>query len=280
MFFGSFRSAPARLARRIRSRRDYARSRDWAWSLYDRLLNSRPGHGLPGRGCVRPIELQGARGRPFLVRLGTSDIGVLQEIYVRREYDPVRSMLASAGSIVDLGANIGISVRLWREVFPASRVVAVEPDPANLELCRRNNPDDESITWVAACVSARTGRVRLDRSGQPWSYRMAPGGAPDTEALSMMDLLRLHAPAGPIDLLKCDIEGAEAELFVDCADWIHRVRHLIVEVHRPYSPEALAASLGTRFSTRTVLDFGVNALVFASRVDDQVPAGGSSGGGS
>ena len=40
---------------------------------------------------------------------------------------------------------------------------------------------------------------------------------------------------GTIDLLKCDIEGSEAELFADCQAWINRVRNLVVELHQPYS---------------------------------------------
>ncbi len=37
-----------------------------------------------------------------------------------------------------------------------------------------------------------------------------------------------------IDLLKCDIEGAEQEVFADCASWLHRVRNLVIELHEPY----------------------------------------------
>jgi hypothetical protein len=37
-----------------------------------------------------------------------------------------------------------------------------------------------------------------------------------------------------IDLLKCDIEGTESELFANCKDWISRVDHLIVETLAPY----------------------------------------------
>jgi hypothetical protein len=35
-----------------------------------------------------------------------------------------------------------------------------------------------------------------------------------------------------VDLLKCDIEGAEREVFSACAPWINRVRIAIIECHR------------------------------------------------
>jgi hypothetical protein len=54
----------------------------------------------------------------------------------------------------------------------------------------------------------------------------------------MATLLARH-PMDRIDLLKCDIEGSEAELFANCAPWIDRVRNLVIEVHPPYSPALL-----------------------------------------
>lgn len=269
----------ARIVRRVRSAREYAGTGDWLLSLYDRLLNSRPGRILPGRGYVKRLRLRGHE-RSFHVRLGTSDISVALEIFVRKEYDTVRTMLQEPKAIVDLGANIGLSIRLWRELFPRARVIAVEPDPVNLGLCRRNNPGDDAVTLVQACVAARAGRVHLDRSGPPWSYRMTTAGLADTESLSMTDLLRRHLPDGPVDLLKCDIEGAECEVFSECAPWIDRVRHLVVEVHTPYSVSAFRSDIGEAFLIHSVLDFGLNALIFASRKASHGPGSGASGVGS
>ena len=55
------------------------------------------------------------------------------------------------------------------------------------------------------------------------------GGA-EVDVLTMN---RLSAVAGldRIDVLKCDIEGAEAELFADCRSWIGRVGAMVVECH-------------------------------------------------
>lgn len=56
-----------------------------------------------------------------------------------------------------------------------------------------------------------------------------------------------------MDLLKCDIEGAEAEVFANCADWIERIRWLMVELHPPYDKRKCLADLernGGRFIVR------------------------------
>jgi len=69
-----------------------------------------------------------------------------------------------------------------------------------------------------------------------------------------------------IDLLKCDIEGSEIELFADCRDWIHRVKALLVETHAPYTVQQLYAALranGWNFNViheRPTEDFGLAYL--------------------
>lgn len=71
-------------------------------------------------------------------------------------------------------------------------------------------------------------------------------GHPGDESVPAMTLPQILASCevhGPIDLLKCDIEGAEAELFAECADWIDRVRNLVVELHRPYSSQEFLSHL-------------------------------------
>jgi hypothetical protein len=71
-----------------------------------------------------------------------------------------------------------------------------------------------------------------------------------------------------IDLLNCDIEGAEAELFGDCSSWIKRVRHMVVELHLPYTTEAFLSALeasGTGFVVNSVTKHGSLPVIFLSR---------------
>src|SRR5690349_10876576 len=114
------------LARRWSERAQYAGAGDWLWSLYDRALNSRPGKWLPLRGRTRAVRVVGHE-RPFLLRLGATDWQVLEELVLHRGYEILRGRdLGAVRHIVDLGANVGLSVRLWQEQYPGARVVAVE----------------------------------------------------------------------------------------------------------------------------------------------------------
>jgi FkbM family methyltransferase len=177
---------------------------------------------------------------PFFLRVGTTDWLVLEEIYVHGEYDCLSQIqLDNVRQVVDLGANVGFSVRLWRQKFPAAAVLAVEPDPDNVSVFRLNCGGDPNTRIVQACVAASARTVQIDRSHGAWGVRMVDGprnqNHVEVKALPLSEMLASENITGDIDLLKCDIEGAEAEVFADCAAWIARVRVLILEIHAPYT---------------------------------------------
>jgi FkbM family methyltransferase len=183
--------------------------------------------------------------RPLFLRPGSSDGPVLKEIFLWDEYGPLlREVRGPVRTVIDLGSNIGLTVRLWQARFPGARVCAVEPDEANATLLERNVlapplPEAGAPTVVRACVAGAAGFVTLDRSGAEWGITMTREGSPDAtqrvEAITVSELLRRFGhEAGDIDILKCDIEGAEAEVFAGECEWLVRVRHLAIEVHQPY----------------------------------------------
>ena len=82
-----------------------------------------------------------------------------------------------------------------------------------------------------ARVSAATNEAcRYLATTAEWGYRMI---AAADGAIPVITMPRLLADAGidEIDVLKCDIESAEAELFAECRRWIERVRTMNVECH-------------------------------------------------
>lgn len=244
------RSRLSRLADRVRERTCYRRRRDWLWSLYNRLLGKRALHWLPFRGRLRTIQLVGVSG-PLYARLGSTDFVVIDEVFLGSEYDALLQCgLGDVQQVLDLGANVGFSVRLWQQHFPSARVIAVEPDPRNLDICQRNveaGPAPQRVSLVQACVAGTARKVRLDRSRGEYGYAMREievhGGGEIIEAFTVAQILSHCHVDGVVDLLKCDIEGAEQEVFADCHEWIGRVRHVVVELHPPYGPDQLLDDL-------------------------------------
>jgi len=227
--------------------RFYAQPRDWLWFAYSRLLMRR--FPLPGRGRICGIRLR-REAKRFYLRLGTSDWNVIEEIFQSGEYGPITSHVCDPRLILDLGANVGISVRLWQKLYPSTTIVAVEPDARNLAMLKRNALPATGVITMLACVAGAPGTVYLDRSGGEWGFRKQeqPCGEP-VRAVTIQQILEEHALTGDIDLLKCDIEGAEEEVFAHCAAWIHRVRSMVVELHPPYTQERFLAHLAAAGSS-------------------------------
>ncbi|MEO5814960.1 MAG: FkbM family methyltransferase [Gemmatimonadaceae bacterium] len=187
-------------------------------------------------------------------RAGGSDHLVFVEIFMRGDYDVFHAG-ESPRNIVDLGANVGYASAYFLARFPDARVLAIEPDAANLAVARRNlAPFGDRVTLVEGAVwSHRTGLciVREPDVGE-WGITMRECRKGETADLVGMDMTDVIVRAGDteIDLLKIDIEGGERALFgAKAAHWLSRVRMLIVELHDDAARRAFdAATNGTPLS--------------------------------
>lgn len=246
---------------------------------YGRLLRRLSGP-MPGRHAVVGIRLHG-QPSPFHVRLASTDWLVLEEIFHHGEYALVQDQIRDARWVVDLGANAGFSVRYWHTLFPAVRVIAVEPEPGNCQSCARNICAaglTEQVTLVQAAVGARRGRAELVDTGGEWAYQFRAetiGRGTSVKIRPLEEILDWHAPGRTIDLLKCDIEGAERELFAHCEKWIERVNAIVIELHPPYELPALQNDLaraGAAFFVAEVASKQSCPVVLLRRVTPAPPA--------
>lgn len=187
---------------------------------------------------------------PFHLRLSSTDWLVLEEIFQKDEYTFVRESIKEAAWIVDLGANVGYTLRYWQTLFPKARIVAMEPEPNNCLICLRNIDSaglESQVTLLQAGVGSVRQQMRLvDVGAGEWGYRTErtkSGEGLPIDVLPLSEVLEGHAKGQRIDLLKCDIEGAEKELFEDCRSWIKQVDAIVIELHPPYSLQALMLAL-------------------------------------
>jgi FkbM family methyltransferase len=236
------------VARHRHTLSQFPRLLDRALYIYGRILR-RFSWPLPGRRSVVQVRLRGHRA-PFHLRLCSTDWLVLEEVFQKNEYAPVRNVIKGADWIVDLGANVGYSLRYWQTLFPMARIVAMEPEPDNCSICLRNIGSaglESQITLLQAGVGAHRAQAHLVDVGEgEWAYRTEVSETERGRSVEMLPLsavLEDHAKGQKIDLLKCDIEGAEKELFEDCSTWIGRVNAIIIELHPPYNLSELLVAL-------------------------------------
>lgn len=224
------------------------------------------------RGCVRVEqrldELEAAV--TALVRPGTSDLAVWNQVVLERQYAPVVRVLREwtrrePETILDLGANIGLTAAYFGATYPAARILAVEPDPASFELLRRNTEAlGPRIQLSQAAFWARDEPLRWTdrfRDGRDWA-RAVEADVPDggsVEVITPADVLaRLGVERA--DLAKVDIEGAEGEFFAseEGADALLGLADVLaMELHlESVDPLEVATAFDKRgFMTLPVADF-------------------------
>ncbi|MFN4866789.1 MAG: FkbM family methyltransferase [Cyanobium sp.] len=154
--------------------------------------------------------------------------------------------------IVDAGANVGSATRYFLQRFPAATVVAIEPDPGNFALLEANCSAHPRAVLINRALWPESTRLVLDHSlaaecavrthlptcpsSPTRSSTCSPERSPAScDTLTMQELIACH---GPVDLLKLDIEGAEAQLFAPGRDlsWLEQVASIVIELHDRYEP--------------------------------------------
>ena len=198
------------------------------------------------RHIVLNMEFEGA---DLSLRIDDSDIRVFKQIFVDNEYDSL-NLPETAKTIIDLGANIGLSVFFFIKKFPDARIVAVEPDAVNFSIMEKNlEKFSKSVSLLQAAIWPTDGEVTLvteddnHASLGAWGVRTeASNGNPalSVKAVSIPTIMKQY-DMDFVDILKVDIEGAEYELFEkNYEDWIDKVGLVIIETHDRFKPNSEA----------------------------------------
>ena len=215
-------------------------------SSLQNLLSTSAGEPLP-------VRLRGLAGNAVWVRPGSSDRMVVIDTFLRRIHLPPRG--AEVRTILDLGANTGLTARDFAHRYPRAQILCVEMDSANAELARRNLAVvNERAHVVEAAAWTCSGTVSYSLSpGAEWAAHIEASGERHAVAMSL-DEITEGLPH--IDFVKMDVEGAEAKLLSKPGEWIRKVRDIKVEVHEPYSIAQCLTDLDAA---------GFDARVFSSR---------------
>lgn len=193
--------------------------------------------GTSSEQRLKQLKLKGYE-HPLWFRRATSDRQVIHQVFVQQEYR-ILAQLGDPKVIIDCGANIGCTAFYLLSAYPAARVIAIEPDEQNCQVCRKNlAPFDQRAEVLQAAVWPVDEPLKLERGvyrgGLEWSHQVHPCCAGDPEEVPRvtMDELVVHVGATDIDIVKIDIERAELALFKhDCCGWLSRTRNLAVELH-------------------------------------------------
>ena len=158
------------------------------------------------------------------MRPGTSDVTVYNETFTGLFHVPPEWMPVPS-TVLDLGANIGLTAAHYKAMWPDARVVAVEPDPSSAAMARRNIGDD-SVFVDECAVGGSAGRGRMS-DGDHYSRRLERGEGGHVVVDTFRAIVDRHFPDG-VDFVKVDVEGAEWHALREIPAG---VRSLLVELH-------------------------------------------------
>jgi FkbM family methyltransferase len=204
-----------------------------------RLLLARLGHVRASGPPTETVRLRPLHGHSVELRVLAADVRTVLDVFLDREHLPPR-LPRPPRLILDLGANIGLTIAHFATLYPDARIIGAELDPANAELAQANTrPWADRCHVVAAAVWIEDGAVRyIEKHGREVSHAIASGPeATATAAAISIDSLINQAvgESGGVDYVKMDIEGAEVEVLRNGASWANRVRAIKVEIHPPYT---------------------------------------------
>lgn len=133
--------------------------------------------------------------------------------------------------IIDCGANIGLSVLFFKELYPKAKIIAFEPVPEIFEILKYNLEQfghrnvilhnkalwKEKTTLKFMNEGADGGRIAIDGDDK---------NIIEVNTVRLKDFIN-----STIDFLKIDIEGAEIEVIKDTFEELDFVRNIFIEYH-------------------------------------------------
>ncbi|MGD9634754.1 MAG: FkbM family methyltransferase [Pirellulales bacterium] len=174
---------------------------------------------------VRTVELL---GEPMHIADGVSFFTSFQEIMVDEIYR--FSSNGAAPRILDCGANCGLSIVYFKQLFPAARITGVEADPYIFALLAQNIHQRRlaDVTLLNRALAPEPGTVSFHREGADAGRIHPLSDAIETVTVPTVTLDELLTE--PVELLKVDVEGVESDVLCGSCR-LDLVSQIMVEYH-------------------------------------------------
>lgn len=174
-----------------------------------------------------------------------SDWLVFNEIFVKGEYDRAIGIAIENASeqlnVLDLGANVGFfSFRVLDRLQVLGRddlkpnIIAIEGSPKYYRQLRARISEagvSGSVSCVSGLVGKRSGEAVIHESAFGARSSIVRNELASSTKVQFIDLDSIVAPGTAIDLLKCDIEGAEGLFIENYPNLLRQTRVAVVEFH-------------------------------------------------
>jgi len=169
----------------------------------------------------------------FSIRNNPFDFATFEEVILREDYNLTINFNPS--TIIDGGANIGLTSVFFANKYPQADIVAVEPEEGNFEMLKKNTKNYGGISLIRSGIWSHSAILSVIDEGKGNNSftvtEVLSARADSINAISIYEIMQERS-WDTIDILKLDIEGAEKNVFEkNFAQWLPRVKILIIEFH-------------------------------------------------
>jgi FkbM family methyltransferase len=169
----------------------------------------------------------------FSFRNNPFDFATFEEVILKEDYNLTINFNPS--TIIDGGANIGLTSVFFANKYPNADIVAVEPEEGNFEMLKKNTKNYGRISLIRSGIWSHSAILSvIDEGKGNNSFTVAEILSPKVDsinAISIYDIMQERS-WDTIDILKLDIEGAEKNVFKkNFEQWLPLVKILIIEFH-------------------------------------------------
>lgn len=206
----------------------------WAWPL-------------PKLGVSVVLELR--NGLRYLVRTGTTDLGVLNEaVFLNPYLGPGHLKLPEDAVVIDIGANIGDFTIQVAALCPRGHVYAVEPISENARMILVNAALNgfTNVEVIHMALGSHEGEIEVhDQESCLTIYGNDRTTKLERVRLATLPELMRERRIERVDLLKMDCEGAEWDIVPAARECLPKIRQICMEFHtgRGWTAERLASWL-------------------------------------
>lgn len=179
-----------------------------------------PTRNIRIRSIKHPITLSNFR----------EDVTTLFQIFFAKEYEITSDTRIE--TIIDCGANIGLSAVYFANKYPNAKIIAIEPDSNNFSFLQNNARNYPNVSCLQRAVwPVNTSLEVVDPGRGGWGLQTKRSSNGKLKSITIEEIMeQYHLPK--IDLLKIDIEGAEQELFeYNYDNWLSKTSAIAIELH-------------------------------------------------
>jgi FkbM family methyltransferase len=168
--------------------------------------------------------------RKIYFRPATDDVGILEQVFIDKDYD--YDFTFTPEFLIDGGAHCGYASLYLSNKFPDMRIVAIEPEPENFSILRKNLSQDEKVNLINNAITEKPKKVELSNpQSETASFRFEQSEK-GKKSLTIESLIHEYKNNSESLMLKLDIEGAEKGIFTyKPKNWIKEFDLILVEPH-------------------------------------------------